>query len=324
MTDRKRFLGLAAAASFAPLVPAPARAQGLQTLRVLTVRTDAVKTLLWAQQQGLFAARGYTIDLVNTGSSSASLSALVGGSADIAAGSLFSTFTAIAKNIPVKFIAPEALYISDHADQVLLVKADAPLRSASDLNGKIVGVDSVKDLYTFATRAWVDNNGGDGASIKPVELPPPQQLPALLAGRTDAGIFKTPFLSVALAGGKARVFAKPLDAIAPRFLISAWIASDDFIKNNPQAVKAFQAVIADAARYTNAHQDATVDLVAKFTGQDPAQIRTAVRATSAVAVSSAQVQRPLDFALKYKMIDRKLGLNDILAPGFPIGPRDVT
>lgn len=323
--DRSHFVRLAAAAPLAPLLHAdPARAQTPQTLRILTVRTDAVKTLLWAQQQNLFAARGLAIDLVNTGSSSASLSALVGGSAEIAAGSVFSTFTAIARSIPVKFVAPEALYISDHADQVLLVRGDAALRTASDLNGKIIGVDSLQDIYTFATRAWVDNNGGDGASLKPVELPPPEQLAALLSGRIDAGIFKAPFLSVALAGGKARLFAKPLDAIAPRFLISAWLASDDFVSKNPVALKAFQAVIADAARYTNAHQDATVDIVAKFTGQDPAQVRSAVRATSAVAIMSPQIQRPLDFAAKYKMIARPLDVNDILAPGFPLGPREIT
>jgi ABC-type nitrate/sulfonate/bicarbonate transport system substrate-binding protein len=75
---------------------------------------------------------------------------------------------------------------------------------------------------------------------------------------------------------------KPLDAVAPRFLISAWIASDDFIAKNPHAVKAYQTVMAQAGRYTNAHQDATVDLVAKFTGQEASQVRSSVRATSAV------------------------------------------
>jgi NitT/TauT family transport system substrate-binding protein len=318
--DRRRFMQIAAASASAPLLhAAPARAQSVQTLRILTVRTDAVKTLLWAQAQNVFAAHGLAIDLVNTGSSAASLTALVGGSADIAAGSLFATFAAIAHGIPVKFIAPEAFYLSDHADSVLLVRTDSPIRNASDLNGKVIGVDSLKDLYTLATRGWVDNGGGDGASLKPVEIPPPEQLAALLAGRIDAGVFKAPFLSVALAGGKTRLLGKPLDAVATRFLISAWIADDDFIAKNPPAVKAFQTVMAQAGRYTNAHPDATVDLVAKFTGQDAAQVRTAVRATSAVAITLPDVQRPLDFAYKYKLIDHPLDAAAMLAPGFPVG-----
>jgi NitT/TauT family transport system substrate-binding protein len=323
--NRGTFLRRAGAVSLAPLLhAAPIGAQSLQTLRILTVRTDAVKTLLWAQQQNLFAAHGLAIELVNTGSSAASLTALIGGSADITAGSLFATFAAVAHDVPVKFIAPEAFYLSDHADSVLLVKADSPIRSASDLNGKVIGVDSLKDLYTLATRGWVDNGGGDGASLKPVEIPPPEQLATLLGGRIDAGVFKAPFLSVALAGGKTRLLGKPLDAVAPRFLISAWIASDDFVTKNPQALKAFQTVMAQAGRYTNAHQDATVDLVAKFTGQDAAQVRNSVRATSAVAVTLPELQRPLDFAYKYKLIDRPLDAAAMLAPGFPVGSRDVT
>ena len=322
--NRGTFLRRAGAVSLAPLLhAAPIGAQSLQTLRILTVRTDAVKTLLWAQQQNLFAAHGLAIDLVNTDSSAASLTALLGGSADIAAGSLFATFAAVAHDIPVKFIAPEAFYLSDQADSVLLVKTDSPIRTASDLNGKVIGVDSLKDLYTLATRGWVDNGGGDGASLKPVEIPSPEQLAALLGGRTDAGVFKAPFLSVALSGGKVRLLGKPLDAVAPRFLISAWLASEDFIAKNPPAVKAYQTVIAQAARYTNAHQDATVDLVAKFTGQDAAQVRNSVRATSAVAVTLPELQRPLDFAYKYKLIDRRLDAGAMLAPGFPINARDL-
>ncbi len=323
--SRGHFTRLAGTASLAPLLRvAPARAQAVQTLRVLTVRTDAVKTLLWAQQQNLFGAHGLAIDLVNTGSSAASLTALVGGSADIAAGSLFATFAAIAHDIPVKFIAPEAFYLSDHADSVLLVKTDSPIRTPSDLNGKVIGVDSLKDLYTLATRGWVDNGGGDGASLKPVEIPPPEQLAALIAGRIDAGVFKAPFLSVALAGGKARLLGKPLDAVAPRFLISAWIASSDFIAKNAQAVRSFQTVMAQAAQYTNAHQDATVDIVAKFTGQEAAQVRASVRATSAVAVTLPELQHPLDFAYKYKLIDRALDAGTMLAAGFPVGAHDLT
>ena len=262
--DRRRFLG-------SPLLhpsrrPActPAAHRRRRRCASLAIKTDGVKTLLWAQQQNLFAPHGLAIDLVTTGSSAASLTALIGGSADIAAGSLFPTFAAVAHDIPVKFIAPEAFYLSDHADSLLLVKADSPIRTARDLNGKVVGVDSLKDVYTLATRGWVDNGGGDGASIKTVELPPPEFLAALVAGRIDAGVFKTPFASIALAGGKARLLGKPLDAIAPRFLLSAWLASADFIQKNPQAVKAYQTVMADAARYTNAHQDETVDLVANL------------------------------------------------------------
>jgi len=81
--------------------------------------------------------------------------------------------------------------------------------------------------------------------------------------------------------------------------------------------------MAPAGRYTNAHQDATVDLVAKFTGQEASQVRNSVRATTAVAVTLPELQRPLDFAYKYKLIDRSFDASEMLAPGFPIATRDI-
>lgn len=81
--------------------------------------------------------------------------------------------------------------------------------------------------------------------------------------------------------------------------------------------------MAQAARYTNAHQDETVGLVATFTGQEPAQVRSSIRATNAVAVTLPEMQRPLDFAYKYGLIDRRLEIGAMLAPGFPIAAREI-
>lgn len=317
--DRRQFVQFAAAASLGALLRAARGAAATpQLLRVLLIRTDGVKTILWAQQQHLFEKHGLTVEVDSMASGAATLPALIGGSGEIGAGSLFPMFAAHARGLPIKLVSPASLYLSEHADSLLLVRADSPIRTARDLYGKIIGVDSIKDVYTLATRAWVDAGGGDGESLKPVELSPTEMIPALEAGRIDAGVFKTPYGSIALNSGKARMLGKPLDAIAPRFLLSAWVATDDFIAKNPQAIGGFQTTVADSARYTNAHEDETVDLMAKFTGQDPAAVRSSVRATSAVTVSLPELQRPLDFAAKYKLLPQRFDVRDMLAPGFPL------
>lgn len=318
MTNRSSFIRLAAAASLAPALRSMPAAAAAETLRVLLFPTDGVKTLLWAQQQQLFEKRGYTIELVKMTSGAATVPALVGGSGEFGAGSLFPMFNAFARGLPIKLVAPTSLYLSEHADSLLLVRADSPIRSARDMNGKIVGVDSLNDVYTLATRAWVSQGGGDGDSVKPVEIPAAEDFAALVAGRIDAAVFKTPFGSIALNTGKVRLLGKPLDAIAPRFLLSSWISTDSYIAKAPQAISAYQAVIAEAGRYTNSHEDATVDLVAKFTGQDPAQVKSSIRATSAITVSLSELQRPLDFAAKYKLIPQAFDVRQMLAPGYPL------
>ena len=120
---------------------------------MLAVPTDGVKSLLYAQRANLFGKRGIQADVVPMGSGAAIFSAIVGGSADIGSGSLFPVFAAYARGLPLRIIAPASLYSSDHADKLLLVAKDSPIKTARDLNGKTVGVDAVKDVNGTATRA---------------------------------------------------------------------------------------------------------------------------------------------------------------------------
>jgi len=294
------------------------RADDLRLVHVLEVPTDGAKSVLYAQRGNLFRKRGLQADIVAMGSGASIFAAVLGGSADFGSGSLFPVFAACAHGVPLRMIAPASLYSSDHADSLLLVPKDSPIRAARDMNGKTIGVDAVKDVNGTATRAWLDLHGGDGSTLRLVELRPAEQLTALDTGRIDATMLKPPFLTAALASRKFRVLGTPLDAIAPRFLLSCWVASADFVAKNPDVVNAFVAGLTEAARYTNANQAATVDLVAAFTGQDPAVIAGGIRTVTAESVTLAELQRPLDFAYKYGILDKTFDVTGILAPGFPL------
>ena len=321
--DRGDFIKLGALASLGGVVSATgaASAQELKTVNVLAVPTDGAKSLLYAQKSGLFRKHGINASIVSMGSGASIFAALVGGAADVGSGSLFPVFAAYARNLPLRIIAPASLYTSGNADALLLVQKDSPIRSGRDLNGKTVGVDAIKDLYSVATRAWVDQHGGDGSSLKPVELKPSEQAGALEAGRIDAAVFKTPFVTIAMDSGKFRLLGKPLDAIGPRFLVSGWVASVDFITKNPAVVNGFAQAMSEAAKYTNAHQAETTDLVAAFTGQDAAQIGHGVRSLTAESITLADLQRPMDFAVKYGIMDKSFDVAGLLAPSVVLGRR---
>jgi ABC-type nitrate/sulfonate/bicarbonate transport system substrate-binding protein len=247
-------------------------------------------------------------------SGAAIFAAVLGGSADFGSGSLFPVFSAYAHGLPLRIVAPASLYASNHADSLLLVKKDGPIQTAHDLNGKVLGGDFVTDVSVTATRAWMDDHGGDGKSLRPVELKQTEQVAALDAGRVDAVVLKPPYLTVALDAGKFRVLGTPLDAIAPHFLLSCWVTTADFIAKNPAVVTGFAAALNEAARWTNAHEPATIDMVASFSGQDPAVLARGIRSTSAETVALSDFQRPLDFAVKYGIIDHTFDLTGLLAP----------
>ena len=314
---RSDFIRLAAAVALSGAA-APATAADAPALHVLSVPSDGAKSLLYAQKSGLFTKRGVTVDIAPMTSGAAIFAAVLGGSAQFGAGNLFTVFSAFARGVPLRIVAPISIYLSESADTMLIVKKDGPIKTARDLSGKLIGTESIKDVSEMATRSWVDQNGGDGKSMRAVDLPAAQQAAAIDAGRIDATTIKPPYLTTAMATGRYRILGKPLDAIAPRFLLSCFVATTDFIAKNPAAVSGFAAALADAAHYVNAHQAETVDLVAAFSGQDPATIARGTRSTMAETLTLADVQRPLDFAYKYGIVDKTFDVNGLLAPTIPI------
>jgi len=227
-------------------------------------------------------------------------------------------YQAYAQGLPLRIIAPASVYSSAHPDAFLLVRKDSPVRVPRDLNGKIIGGDSVADIGVMATRAWLDQHGGDGKSLLTVELKPTEALAALDSGRIDMATLKPPYLSAAQKSGKFRVLGAPYDAIGPLYLVSCWVASVDYISKNPDIVNGFVAGLTEAARYTNAHEDETIGLVAAFSGQDPVQLAAGFRSTTAATVTLAELQAPLDFAYKWGIVTQHIDLSGILAPSMPL------
>jgi ABC-type nitrate/sulfonate/bicarbonate transport system substrate-binding protein len=101
-------------------------------------------------------------------------------------------------------------------------------------------------------------------------------------------------------------------------LLSCWVASADYIAKNPDLVNGFVAGLLEAARLTNANQGITTDLIAAFTGQDPALVGGGIRSTTAETITLADMQRPLDFALKYGIIDKTFDITGLLAPSISL------
>ena len=113
-----------------------------------------------------------------------------------------------------------------------IVGKDSPIKSAKDLEGKTVAVNTLNNIVHLMALAWVDKNGGNSSKIKFVEIPFPQMEPALVAGKVDAISVQEPFAAVAARRPETRVLSNPWGDVLPRFLIASWFASEKWIQKN--------------------------------------------------------------------------------------------
>src|SRR5579871_1273499 len=208
--------------TLAALAPHAARAQGVTTIRVAGPAQEGFKTVYYGARSGIFAKYGVTVEIVTVTSGAAALAALAGGSVDVALTSMLPFFQAFARGLPFQIVAPGQQYISEQPTQALFVKKGSLIQHGADLNGKIIGVQSIKDLNWAATAAWVDATGGDSKTVKFIELPLATVIPAIAEGRVDAAALSAPYLQQGLASGELRMLARNFDVIGKRFEVAVY------------------------------------------------------------------------------------------------------
>jgi NitT/TauT family transport system substrate-binding protein len=307
---------LTAAMAAAATCAAGAQTPPLTTLRLSSSPVDDVMPVLYAQQNGAFRKAGLDVQLTRASSGSAIAAAVLGGAVDIGKSGVASILSAHVKGVPLVFIAPASVYDTNSPDGALLVSTASPFRAAKDMNGKIVAVPALNDLNTVATRAWIDRNGGDSASIKFVEIPAAAQAAALESGRIDAAALVNPYLAGQLAGGKARMLGKFYDAIAESFMLSGWFTTRDFIDKNRDAVVKFVRIVAITGTYTNAHKSETAPLLAAWSSIAPEDAARLPRMTNGIRLSASMIQPLIEASVKAKVIPASFDARDII---FDIG-----
>ncbi|WP_459547715.1 ABC transporter substrate-binding protein [Nocardia sp. X0981] len=144
------------------------------------------------------------------------------------------------------------------------VLEDSPIRSARDLIGKKVGMNTLGAHHEFLTREWLAQQGLTPEEIETVQLtvvPPVNTEQALREGRIDVATLNSIQREVALERGGIRALFTDRDLFGA-FSYGTYVMRDDFIAANPEAVRDFVQGTARAIRWTQTRPRAEV--VARF------------------------------------------------------------
>jgi NitT/TauT family transport system substrate-binding protein len=293
----------------------------LTTVHVGAPPSQDVGPILYALHAGLFAKAGLAIDLQQMNNGAAVSAAVAGGALQIGFSSLGGLISGHTRGIPFSMIAPGAVYVPDDPYAYMFVRKDAAFKSGADLNGKVLGSPALKDLDWIANAEWMDKNGGDFKTAKSIELPNPSLLPALVDGRLDAYTVGEPWATVALDSGNVRIIGKSFTSIAPRFLMTGWFSTNDYIDHNHDVIDRFNRVLRDASAYANAHKAEMVPLIATFTKLEPALVTRTMKGASGDYLDAKDIQPMIDATLKYGVIDKPFNAQDLISPAALKRPR---
>lgn len=289
-------------------------AQGGSTpLTIVMAHTVDATPFYYAMRSGMFEKAGLAITLNALASGNLSIQAVVAGAAQIGLANTLSESQAHLRGIPLVLIAGAGVYDTNAPIARIYVTADSPIRTAKDLEGRIVAVSGLHDLLSMSVRAWLAQQGADSNNVRFVELPQASMAPALLEQkRVDAVSLFEPFASAIEGVGGARALARPYDAIAKAFNVTAWFAHGTWLAANRTSVVRFQNVMRQATEYANAHLTDMIPIVASFTGMTPEVVKLALKVKTAPTVLPAQLQPLIDTAAKVGELSGPFPARDLL------------
>jgi NitT/TauT family transport system substrate-binding protein len=298
-------------AASAPASPQP---EELTPIHFGTTMSDDLRPFLYAQSTGMFKQAGLNVILQLGNSGAVIAQAVVAGALDIGKGTINALILAHAHGIPVVLIAPGMIYRKDAPTSGVVVAPNSPVHSARDLAGKVVACSALGGIAYLGLRALVDAQGADSSTVRWLELPGSAVSEAIQQGRVDAGVTEEPYLTEDIRAGKVRLLLDMLDGYPRPVLEAVYFASRAYAASHHDTIARFAKVIAEAARYSNAHEAETVPLFVNASGMDPRLANQMHHTYSALTFDPAQIQPIIDVAAKYKVIPAAFDAREMLAP----------
>jgi ABC-type nitrate/sulfonate/bicarbonate transport system substrate-binding protein len=131
------------------------------------------------------------------------------------------------------------------------VKADSPIRTARDLIGRKIAVNTLGAHSEAVINTWLAKNGLTADEIRQVQLvvvPPNDTEQALRRGQVDVGALGSVLQAHALAAGGLRRLFSDYELFGA-FNGGQYVLRNDFIKDHPEAARDFVTGVAKAIEW---------------------------------------------------------------------------
>ena len=310
--QRSRAIGLLGAGAAFGL--SAARASAADAVHFASIPIDGGAQAWYAQSLGYFSNANIVPQIDSIANGGAITAGVAGGSIDVGYSAALTIAQAHEKGLPLTIIGLAGAYLSKSPISSLMVPVDSPVKTAKDLNGKIVAVNGIKNITQLATQAWCDQNGGDAKSLSFVEMGFPEMPAALAAHRVDAAFVTEPVVSNALRLNSARSIGKPYDAIAPEFTISVWFTTIAWAKANPALVRRISSVFKQTSVWANNHDTESAQILSGLTKLPIAVVGGMTRSRFPESVSGRSLQPIIDCAAKYGYLQKSFSASDMIDP----------
>ncbi|MFI6345931.1 ABC transporter substrate-binding protein [Streptomyces sp. NPDC050560] len=176
---------------------------------------------------------------------------------------------AVLQHLPVVAAAGGNMENKDDPQFGLMVPEKSPVKSLGDLGGRKVATPTVGGNLSQCLQWHINQKGLKPAHL--VAVPFTNMKSQLSAGQVDAALLQTP-QTAAMTKSGYRMIEDPCLSIGTPQQTSFQMANSQWAKQNPNAVKAMQKSLEEAAAWAGKNPDETLKILSDWTGQPAADV----------------------------------------------------
>ncbi|MDY7083882.1 MAG: ABC transporter substrate-binding protein [Actinomycetota bacterium] len=242
---------------------------GVDQVKVGVIPILDVAPIYLGKEKGFFASRDIELTMEAGQGGAAIVPGVVSGQFQFGFSNMTSLLIAQTKNVPIRTVAAGVASTGEQGKDfgAVMVKADSPIKTAADLAGKKISVNTLKNIGDTTVRESVRKAGGDPKSVAFVEMPFPNMPAALQDGQVDASWVVEPQLSQVKAAGGRLVASNFVDA-APGLTVAAYFTSAKLADEDADLVRRFTEAITESLTYAGSHPDEVRAILGSYTKID--------------------------------------------------------
>jgi NitT/TauT family transport system substrate-binding protein len=283
------------------------------TLQVGVIPIADVAPLYLGIKKGFFKQQKLTIKPKQAAGGAAIVASTVSGENQIGFSNTTSLLIANSKNVPVKLIAQGVAGAADtkHAWDAVIVKKGSPIKSAKDLEGKTIAVNTLQNVGPLTINTALKAQGVDYKKVKYAEIPFPDALGALDAGRVDAAWEVEPFVSLGKSQGATPILY-PYEQTAPKLTVASYFTTKQYLAQNEDAVARFVTAMNKSLTYAQSHPAEVRKIVLTYTKIPPAAAQKMSLAQWSPDIGRPTIEKQAQLAKEYGFLKKEPDLDDLI------------
>jgi NitT/TauT family transport system substrate-binding protein len=275
-----------------------------------------VAPIYLGKAKGYFASRGIDLNLVPEQGGAPIVKGVLSGKYQFGFSNVTSLMAAEADGAPLRAVASGVASTgrSGRDFSAIVVSGTSAIRTAKDLAGKKIAVNTLKNIGDTTVRQSVREAGGDAKHLTFEAMPFGEMPGALQAGKVDAAWVVEPQLSQVLTQGGQVVASNYVDA-APKLTVALYFSSQPTIAKDPALAAKFTEAVKQSLEYAAGHPDEVRDTVGTYTPINDTVRIAMILPSWPTEINRASLERLAQLGREDGIFDKPPTLDQLLPQG---------